>query len=111
MGISKNPGVPGGIYTFHHPEDIVSPIDPAQAIVDVLNQRQEQLGHEFHRMQKLRQIDKGSRATAAKQRAQGKTPNMHAYQDTAFLQPWFMELLLDSGDAPQRNTRYKEPNT
>merc|ERR1712048_1075172 len=108
--------------------DIVCPIDAAQAIVDVLNQRQKKLGHEFHGTQKLHQIDKGSRATEKKQRAQGKTPKMHAYQDTAFLQPWFMQLLLDtttvqkrvangsrrnkaSGDAHQGNARGKEPNT
>merc|ERR1712048_896410 len=104
-------GVPGGIYAFHHAEDRVCPINGARAILDVLNRRQKNLRYEFHELQEVHQIDKGSRATAAKQRAWGMVPQMHAYQDTAFLQTWFLQRLLDTSAAQTKGANGTRYNT
>jgi len=98
-----HPGVPGGFFCFHHPEDSVCPWRHARKIAEVLDARQTELGFEAMEIEELWTLDKTSRSTTARQLAQGKKPQMHGYQDTAFLRQSFLQRLLQAAEG--RNGR------
>eukprot|EP00930_Biecheleria_cincta_P031892 TRINITY_DN22119_c0_g1_i1.p1 TRINITY_DN22119_c0_g1~~TRINITY_DN22119_c0_g1_i1.p1 ORF type:complete len:372 (-),score=39.26 TRINITY_DN22119_c0_g1_i1:177-1292(-) len=101
--VRRHPGVPGGLFLFHHPEDNVCPWRYARKIAEALNARQTELGHAAMQIEELWELDKSSRATTARQQSQGIKPQMHGYQNTAFLNDRFLCQFLHAADSNGSN--------
>ncbi|CAK0877204.1 unnamed protein product, partial [Prorocentrum cordatum] len=82
------------IFCFHHPEDRVCPWRHARAIIGAVDARQAQLGLPAAQVTELAELDRTSAKTTARQLEQGLAPQMHGYQDTAFLGDRFLRAFL-----------------
>mmetsp|Transcript_108364 Transcript_108364/g.305567 ORF Transcript_108364/g.305567 Transcript_108364/m.305567 type:complete len:394 (+) Transcript_108364:134-1315(+) len=96
--LRRHPGVPGGLFCFHHPEDNVCPWKYARKIAEALDARQLEVGHAPVEIEEIWTLDKASRKTAERHWEQGKVPQMHGYQNTALLSYAFLQRFLGAPD-------------
>lgn len=101
--LRKHPGIPGGLYCFHHPEDKVCPWPAARQVAEVLGTQQRRLKYDC-KVTEIWELDKTSRKTTARQIEQGVVPLMHGYQNTALLSNPFVDEFLE-GPTPNGGPR------
>eukprot|EP00930_Biecheleria_cincta_P003316 TRINITY_DN104244_c0_g1_i1.p1 TRINITY_DN104244_c0_g1~~TRINITY_DN104244_c0_g1_i1.p1 ORF type:complete len:333 (-),score=30.66 TRINITY_DN104244_c0_g1_i1:41-1003(-) len=97
--LRQHPGVPGGIFWLHHPDDTVCLWKHARVIADVLDSRQRGLGHAALIAEKIWQTDRLSGSALkmmkkAKENRQLRPSNYHDYQDQAFFRASFLDEFL-----------------